>query len=158
MARHKKTTRPHRGSGQKGSVGLVAAIVLSVVVAGVAGSAVVRPLLREDCPGGVRVLNVAVTPEMAPVVTEIAEAAARDEDRCWRAQVTASPSADVLDDLRRDDAQVDVWVPDSSIWVQLATRAGVRIASQAGPVATSPAGLGPSRFDRGRTRVARPGP
>ncbi len=141
MTRHKKTTRSLRGSSQKGSVGLAAAIVLSLVGAGVAGNALVSPLLRENCPGGVRVLNVAVTLEMAPVVTEIAETAARDEDRCWRAEVTSNPSPDVLDELKRDDSRVDVWIPDSSIWVQLATEAGVRIVSQAGPVATSPAVL-----------------
>ena len=126
-----------QGSGQQGSVGLAAAVGLSLVVAGIAGSALVGPLLREDCPGGVRLLRVAVTPEMAPVVTEAADDE-RAGNRCWRAQVTARPSADVLDDFERNAGQVDVWVPDSSIWVRLAARAGVGIASQAGPVATSP--------------------
>ena len=105
--------------------------------AGVAGFTLVGAL-REDCAGGVRALHVAVTPEMAPVVTAAADEAARDDDRCWRAKVTARPSAEVLEGLRRNGGQVDVWVPDSSIWVQLATKAGVGIASQAGPVATSP--------------------
>jgi Ca-activated chloride channel family protein len=150
MTRHARKIRPLQRFGQQGSVGLVAAIVLSLVVAGVAGTALGGPLMREDCPGGVRVLDVAVTPEMAPVVTEAADAAARDEDRCWRAKVTARPSADVLDDLRRDGGQVDVWVPDSSIWVRLASKAGVGIASQAGPVATSPVVLAiPSAAARG---------
>jgi Ca-activated chloride channel family protein len=137
MTRHAKRNRRLRSFGQRGSVGLAAAIGLSLVVGGAAASALVGPLLREDCPGGVRVLHVAVTPEMAPVVTEAADAE-RDDDRCWRAQVTARPSADVLDDLKRDAGRFDVWVPDSSIWVQLATKAGVGFDSQAGPVATSP--------------------
>lgn len=127
-----------RSIGQRGSVGLAATIGLLLVLAGAAASALVGLSLGDGCAGPVRVLKVAVTPEMAPVVAEAAEANARDGDRCWRAQVTARASADVLDDLERDAGGVDVWVPDSSIWVRLATRAGVSITSRAGPVATSP--------------------
>jgi Ca-activated chloride channel family protein len=138
MARHPVQLPPLRRFGQRGSVGLAVAIVLSLAVAGVAGVLLRGRVLGDGCPGGVRVLSVAVTPEMAPVVEQVAERAAQDAGGCWRAKVTARPSADVLEDLRRGVANVDAWIPDSSIWVRLATSSGVRITSEAGPLAISP--------------------
>jgi Ca-activated chloride channel homolog len=138
MARHPVQFPPLRRFGQRGSVGLAVAIVLSLAVAGVAGVLLRGRVLGDGCPGGVRVLSVAVTPEMAPVVEQAAEKAAQDTGGCWRAKVTARSSADVLEDLRLGVANVDAWIPDSSMWVRLATSSGVRIASEAGPLAMSP--------------------
>jgi ABC-type molybdate transport system substrate-binding protein len=138
MARHPVQLPRIRHFGQRGSIGLAAAIVFSLLVAGVAGVLFKGHVLGDRCTGGVRVLSAAVTPEMAPVVTQVAKRAAQDAGGCWRAKVTARSSADVLQDLRLGATNVDVWIPDSSMWVQLATRSGVRIASEAGPLAMSP--------------------
>ena len=146
MTRHPVQLPSLRRFGQRGSIGLAAAIVLSLVVAGVAGVLVRGRVLGDGCPGGVRVLSVAVTPEMARVVAQAAEQAAQDAGGCWRAKVRARPSADVLEDLRLGVAKVDVWIPDSSMWVRLATSSGVRIASEAGPLAMSPVVASTSRM------------
>ncbi len=139
MGRHASKVSRRSAWGERGALGVAAAVVGSLVVAGIGGLAALRSRLSDGCPGGARVLRVAVTPELAPVVARTARSAA--DGQCWRADVQARPAAEVLDALRhdrRDRRTFDVWVPDSSVWVREAETAGVPFASEAGPVATSP--------------------
>jgi len=117
-------------------------VVLPLCLAAAGVAALVAPDLGKECRDGVHVLEVASAPEMAPVVAEAARTAGASGRGCWRAKVTARPAVNVLDDLKRGRGHWDVWIPDSAVWVRFAADAGVPLASQAGPLATSPVVLG----------------
>lgn len=95
-----------------------------------------------------RVVGVAAAPQIAPVVGQVA-ADLRDE--CTEYEVNALPAAAVLAamsgaaegadaDVDRAGETPDIWVPDSTLWVELVAAQGVPVES--GPVvATSPIAL-----------------
>jgi Ca-activated chloride channel homolog len=104
------------------------------------------------CPAGERRLVVAVAPELLGVVSDAARAVAPSTGaggRCVRVQVDAEAPAAVAAALRTSGADVpDVWIPDSSLWGQLA---GQRRVLSAGPsIARSPVVLAVSRATAAR--------
>ena len=100
------------------------------------------------CSGGVRTLNVAVTPELAGIVTEVARTVdARRDGACTRTRVTARSSsevasAEVASSLRRSPAPAvavpDVWIPDSSSWLRRSAVGALRLPARRQSVARSP--------------------
>ncbi len=86
-------------------------------------------------------LTVAAAPEIADLVREaIAGPVAEiSPDRSCEVTVVAGQPADFAADWQQDaSARPDVWIPDSSMWVALAGRAGVPVPSGSPSVATSP--------------------
>lgn len=121
--------------GRRATWAVAAALAVTAAVAG--GAAVVGPALGDDCPDGVESLSVAAAPELAEVVAQVADDAA-ERGACWRAEVTSRAPGQALDDLATQREDWQVWLPDSSIWVDRARDEGVDLASISGPVATSP--------------------
>lgn len=68
---------------------------------------------EDDCPADV--LDVAVSPELADVVTSALEGVMA-EDECARFSVRPRASAEVAKDIN-DGRAPDVWVPDSATWI-----------------------------------------
>lgn len=102
-------------------VGAPATIVVGVLLAGGATTAVVTAARASACPSGSRTLTVAAAPEIARII----EAQTRmlptgdvgDDGVCRRTLVQPRMAADVADALGAGrPAAIDVWVPDSSLW------------------------------------------
>jgi Ca-activated chloride channel family protein len=85
----------------------------------------------DGCQGGV--LRVAAAPEIAEVIAELTTAAAVDPN--CRVEVTPADPAQVVADSATG---VDVWIPDSSMWLARAESAGVAVPATGVSVATSP--------------------
>lgn len=100
-----------------------------------------------DC-AEVTTVRVAATSTLAPVLASVAPAVAT---RCERFQVEAVEAADVVDGLTDGSIRPpDVWVPDSSLWLD---RAGVDALAEVGPapsVASSPLVLAVTAATAGR--------
>ena len=96
------------------------------------------------CSLGVRTLTVAVTPELAGIVTEVARTVdAARADACTRTRVTASSSSDVATSLRTTGPSSkvdvpDVWIPDSSSWLRPSAVGAQRLPTEHQSVARSP--------------------
>jgi hypothetical protein len=82
-----------------------------------------------SCTNHPVLLNVAVTNDLAPAVERVAQAFNRQEHtaagRCAQVQVTEDPSATVASRIdgqssSRGMPSVDAWIPDSSLWVDVA--------------------------------------
>lgn len=127
MGRHKNAPddrqRPRRGRGIA-IVSLAGALVLAVGL-GIGAYALVGS--RTGCTGAVR-LSVVASPDIAPAVRTLARDfnAAHDEPhrQCVRVAVSARQSADVMNALSGSGpiagkVRPDVWIPDSSLWVDL---------------------------------------
>ncbi|MGH3520673.1 MAG: substrate-binding and VWA domain-containing protein [Haloechinothrix sp.] len=96
-----------------------------------------------DCKQQVT-LTVDAAPSIAPAVTEFIEKRLpqiEGEAQCLRPQVrTASPKS-VTDAFTEDEPgqrPADVWIPDSTVWLQRANDAGANIPERGTSIATSP--------------------
>jgi hypothetical protein len=70
---------------------------------------------------GTTVLNVTAAPDIAPVVTNTARELS-DQDSCYDVRVTSSDSSDAAESLVVSDGSEppDVWIPESTVWLQRA--------------------------------------
>ncbi|MCA2211383.1 substrate-binding domain-containing protein [Jidongwangia harbinensis] len=123
----------------------VAAGILVCVGAGVAAGGIWRAdaQARDDhrCAPGARPLHVAAAPEIAGVVADLAGAAGSDDSAggCPRPVVTAVPAVEVADVIRNERGdRPDVWIPDSSVWVNRRAPAGRALPPNNPSVARSP--------------------
>ena len=98
-----------------------------------------------DCPGGVRSLTVAVAPELAGIVTEVARSVdAGPGGACTHMLVAARSSSAVATSLRSEGAsgggksRPDVWIPDSSSWFRRSAVGALPLPTRAPSVARSP--------------------
>jgi Ca-activated chloride channel homolog len=100
---------------------------------------------RSGCPGGVRTLTVAVTPELAGIVTEVVRSVDADPaGACTHMLVDARSSSAVATSLRiaspakGGEKHPDVWIPDSSSWFRHSAVGSSRLPTRAPSVARSP--------------------
>jgi hypothetical protein len=128
-------------------VALSTALVLAV--AGGTAAAVQGGLLSfgSSCQDDPVRLKLAASPDVAPVLRSAAKRA-RDSDltsdgRCVSVTVTARDAYKVTDALLTGGkTDVQVWVPDSGLWVQrLESDSGAADVSQLGNVASTPIGM-----------------
>ncbi|WP_150242292.1 substrate-binding domain-containing protein [Nocardiopsis quinghaiensis] len=153
MGRHRgryaeePSSRARRRRGRGGAFAALAAalvIVLGLTVAGVYmfGQA-------DGCGGSDITLDVAVSPELAPALDEVASGFNTEEHqvdgRCVYAEVRQVDSANVAFGITgagatMGDTESDVWIPDSSIWPRLVqSEAGDAVITETGTsVARSP--------------------
>ncbi|MFJ9852344.1 substrate-binding and VWA domain-containing protein [Streptomyces sp. NPDC101150] len=138
---------PARGSRTR-TVVIATAVVLAIA----AGSAVA---LRSDllpfgkpCDGESVRLRVFASPDIAPAIDKVATRARRNETRtdgkCLDVRVTSRASYEVADSLGQRPAKpgFQVWIPDSSLWVdRVGTESGTRLTAVAA-IASSPIALG----------------
>ncbi|MGW0827152.1 substrate-binding and VWA domain-containing protein [Streptomyces sp. NPDC002845] len=92
-------------------------------------------------------LNVAASPDIAPVLRAAADRVREDDivsdDRCVDIRVTGRASYEVADALRSGEgSDLQVWVPDSDVWVRHVTgEARSTRVTPIGNVASSPVGV-----------------
>ncbi|MPY63051.1 substrate-binding and VWA domain-containing protein [Streptomyces spongiae] len=153
MGRHSLPDHPRAGApgprprARRRSVAIATVLVLTVA----GGTAVVvrGGLLSfgASCRDRAVRLDLAASPDIAPSLKAAADRA-RDENvtsdgRCLDVRVRARDSSEVADDLRSGGKpDVQVWVPDSDVWVQRvsADTTSTRL-TRAGNVASSPVGV-----------------
>ncbi|WP_328722869.1 substrate-binding and VWA domain-containing protein [Streptomyces sp. NBC_00247] len=141
--------RPGAASAPRRRRGVAVAGALAVAVA--AGAAVVARggLLpfSEPCEKDAVRLTVAASPDIAPVVSAVADRARKDEvrtdGRCMDVEVMAVDSYKVANTVAAGGkAPYQVWLPDSDLWLDRAKGAGDGIPLTPGDsVATSPVGF-----------------
>lgn len=125
--------------------------MLVLSVAGGTVAAIEGGLLsfRPTCQDSAVRLRVAAAPDISPALKSAADYVhAKDvtsDGRCMDIEVTAQETYEIVDALRSKDksgTDFDIWVPDSSVWVDQIT-ADTKAASvtQSGFVASSPVGI-----------------
>ncbi|QAY73547.1 VWA domain-containing protein [Agromyces protaetiae] len=137
MGRHSIAAAP----AKKSKRALVLSIVAAAAVVGVIGSGVylwvgghLNPLFASadepSCENGVRELSVVADATAAKYVTEVAAAFDKAEKGCVETEVRSQESADSAAMVAGGGLEADVWIPDSSVWVQ---RAGATASSLGRP-------------------------
>ncbi|GAA2623640.1 substrate-binding domain-containing protein [Actinomadura fulvescens] len=117
---------------------LAVGALLAVGVGG--GGAWALGAFSQPCSGAPLEVTIAAQPEIAPALRTVAERfnveSRRVGGRCVRAQITAVAPADYVrtnatknTDARRGDA----WIPESSLWLGVARRAGHQEVPVGGP-------------------------
>jgi Ca-activated chloride channel family protein len=94
-----------------------------------------------SCPRGAAALTLEVSPDIAPAVADVVRRdPSRSADaRCSPVTVAARDSADVADTIRTaKQGRPDVWIPDSSIWVQRSATDGRSLPPRHPSIARSP--------------------
>lgn len=120
----------------------MAAVVL--VVAGFVGQTL-RSQSHDPCEQR-QALRVVVSPDLAAVITTLAQRLNADDRACLAVAVTASAPATVLDQLQTGSARPpDVWIPDSTLWLTRAKEERIATALDAPSIATSPLVLAVSK-------------
>ncbi|MFE1167006.1 substrate-binding and VWA domain-containing protein [Nocardiopsis sp. NPDC058789] len=153
MGRHRgkyaegPSDRSRRRRGRGGAVAALAAAM--VIVVGLAVAGVYMFGQGDGCGGSDIELNVAVSPELAPALADVAGDFNAEEhtvdNRCVRASVTEADSADVAFQITGSgattgDTDSHVWIPDSSVWPRMVqSQAGDAVITETGTsVARSP--------------------
>ncbi|WP_414507104.1 substrate-binding and VWA domain-containing protein [Streptomyces sp. NEAU-L66] len=100
------------------------------------------------CDGEATRLDVAASPDIAPAIEAVAksarEGATRTDGRCLDVKVTARAAHDIADAFgqRPVDPEFQVWIPDSSLWVDRVEAERGTPLTAAGTLASSPIALG----------------
>lgn len=103
----------------------IAVVISAAVMGGLSARAIAA---HASCTNHPVLLNVAVTDDLAPAVGRVAQSFNRQQHaangRCVEVQVAASPAATVAGQIdgqaTRKGAAPDAWIPDSSLWVDVA--------------------------------------
>jgi hypothetical protein len=123
-----------RGSGRAARPRRVSVAVLVVIAVGIsvvvmAGLSARAIAAHASCTNHPVLLNVAVNDDLAPAVGKVAQNFNRQQHsadgRCVEVQVAEAPSATVAQQIDgqvtdKSAAPVDAWIPDSSLWVDVA--------------------------------------
>ncbi|WP_210585937.1 substrate-binding and VWA domain-containing protein [Streptomyces sp. GESEQ-35] len=136
-----------RPRARRRTVAVATALVLAI--AGGTAVAVQSGLLSfgSSCQEDPVRLKLAAAPDMAPALREAAKRAREDEvtsdGRCVAVSVTARDAYKVADELATGGkADIQVWVPDSDVWVQRVTAdGGATQVTPVGTVASTPVGV-----------------
>lgn len=126
------------------STGLVLAVVAGSVVALRSG---LLPF-GDPCHGRSARLDVAASPDIAPALDAVAktarEDATRTDGRCLDVRITARAPGDVADAFgqRPVNPEFQVWIPDSSLWVDRVDAERGTPLTAASTIASSPIALG----------------
>ncbi|MEV1081480.1 substrate-binding and VWA domain-containing protein [Streptomyces sp. NPDC050211] len=136
-----------RPRARRRTVAVATALVLAI--AGGTAVAVQSGLLSfgSSCQDDPVRLKLAASPDMAPALREAAKQAREDDltsdGRCVAVSVSARDPYKVADALATGEkADVQVWVPDSDVWVQqVSADSGATQVTPAGTVASTPVGV-----------------
>jgi hypothetical protein len=117
---------------------VILSILLVLSLAGWFGFDYLRDRLASSSCDVVATLNVAAAPDIAAAVAGVAE---QDPDACYRVEVVARESSEVVETFAA--AKPDVWIPESSSWLLRAQQRGAWNLPVTGTsVASSPIVLG----------------
>ncbi|WP_026328708.1 substrate-binding domain-containing protein [Streptomyces sulphureus] len=139
---------PSRKSARRRNVMLATALVVALGAGtGVAAQKGMLPF-GSGCDGETVELRVAASPDIAPVLRRVAERTedgeAKSDGRCMDVRVSARAGAEMADALQHGGSsgkapEYEVWLPDSSFWIEQATASGnASAADSLGSVASSP--------------------
>jgi Ca-activated chloride channel homolog len=132
--------RPRYALSDRRSRQLRGLLIAGVALVLAAGATVVAQTVRasSSCDPHRSLLEVVPTPDIAGSVTKIAQGV-RDSEGCSEVRVRAASASDVLTSLGKSSAHPpDVWIPDSSLWVQRARTADLVTPADQESVASSP--------------------
>jgi hypothetical protein len=146
-------TRPaagRRGRGRKAGTGALIAIAIAISVTAMVGLTARAVIARASCSRRPLLVNIAVSYDIAPVIQSIARTFNSQNQtsggQCVQVQVTQGESSAVAAQVDGQTslqglAPVDAWIPDSSLWVDVARRqpVGAQVVQPTGiSVAKSP--------------------
>lgn len=132
---------------------LIFSVIAAVAVVGLVGGGVylwvgghLNPLFASADPtcGAVEELVVVADPSVAPVVDDLAKVFDASRDGCVQTDVKAQDAADTAALVSGGGLDADVWIPDSSVWLDRAAATATSLGRPApevtstGSVATSP--------------------
>ncbi|MCU1612693.1 MAG: von Willebrand factor, type [Frankiales bacterium] len=131
----RQSARHRRHTGLRGTVVIGAVLALAAAGVTVAGQAVHA---STACDPHLSLLQVVASPDIAASVSRIADGL-HDAAGCPQTHVRAGAEADVLTALRQPAARPpDVWVPDSSLWVERAVHELLVVPVGQESIASSP--------------------
>ncbi|MFG2892230.1 substrate-binding domain-containing protein [Streptomyces sp. NPDC048248] len=137
-----------RTNSRRRTVVISTALVLAVAAGSVVALRSGLLPIGGPCGGDSVPLNVVASPDIAPAVEAMAGKARKDairtDGQCLDVKVTARVAHEVADSLGQRPARSEfqVWIPDSSLWVdQVGAERGTPLTA-AGTIASSPIGLG----------------
>ncbi|WP_336054265.1 substrate-binding domain-containing protein [Streptomyces sp. CA2R101] len=154
MGRHSLPdgSAPERTGARSGTRRRTLVLSTALVLAVVAGSVVAlgSGLLPfgGPCDGESARLDVAASPDIAPALEAVAktarEDATRTDGRCLDVRITARAAGDVADAFgqRPVNPEFQVWIPDSSLWVDRVDAERGTPLTAASTIASSPIALG----------------
>lgn len=127
MGRH-SSARPHgvRGLRSRSPVILLSALLVLALL-GWFTFDFLSDRLRASACDTTTVLNVSAGPDIAPVVTQIGNRVSeQDEGSCYKVNVASRDSAATAESLVVSDGseRPDVWIPESTVWLQRAQEKG----------------------------------
>ena len=126
------------GTGRVTAIVVAAVAVVALVICGGLYLAS-RNSTPVDCASGRTTLRVTASPDIAPVVTTVAQRMSAEPQVCVDVAVTAEAPAAVLAQLQAGAIQPpDVWIPNSTLWLTRAKDDKVATATDAPAIATSP--------------------
>ena len=126
------------GSGRTAAIVAAAVAVVALAVSGGLYLAS-RNTTPAECGSGRTTLRVTAAPDIAPVVTTVAQRMSAEPQVCVDVAVTAEAPAAVLAQLQGGAIQPpDVWLPNSTLWLTRAKDDKVATATDAPAIATSP--------------------
>ncbi|WP_449065363.1 substrate-binding and VWA domain-containing protein [Planomonospora algeriensis] len=138
----REPSRRRRGGRGKVLAPLAGSVAFAVLL-GVAAFVIINP--DEGCAEDATALRVTVSPDIHPAVSQIAErfnkAGQGDGGTCASVKVAKSASATVASGLGGSGGKVgamDLWIPDSSLWVTSARAKNPSVPEPAVSVAHSP--------------------
>ncbi|MFH8570298.1 substrate-binding and VWA domain-containing protein [Streptomyces sp. NPDC017993] len=137
-----------RTGSRRRTVVISTALVLAVAAGSVVALRSGLLPFSGPCGGDSVPLAVVASPDIAPAVEAMADKArknaTRTDGKCLDVKVTSRVSYEVADSLGQRPAQSEfqVWIPDSSLWVdRVGAERGTPLTA-AGTIASSPIGLG----------------
>jgi hypothetical protein len=123
---------------RSGSPVVILSVLLVLTLVGWFGFDYLRDRLASSECGTVTTLRVMAAPDIAPAVTRVSE---QDIGACYQVDVLPVESGAVVDALGGNNP--DVWIPESSLWLQRAQERGAwNIPVTGTSVASSPVVLG----------------
>ncbi|RSM65162.1 VWA domain-containing protein [Kibdelosporangium aridum] len=121
-----------------GSPVVILSILLVLTLAGWFGYDYLRTRLAASSCDTVTTLRITAAPDIAPALTTVSQ---QDTSACYRVETVAAPSGQAMETLGVH--KPDVWVPESSLWLQRAQERGAWNLPVTGTsVASSPIVLG----------------
>ncbi|MBP2329973.1 hypothetical protein JOF56_010358 [Kibdelosporangium banguiense] len=123
---------------RSGSPVVILSVLLVLTLAGWFGFDYLRDRLGSSDCDVVTTLRVMAAPDVAPAVSRVSE---QDVGACYRVEVLPVESGTVMDALGTNNP--DVWIPESSLWLQRAQERGAwNIPVSGTSVASSPVVVG----------------
>ncbi|MCE7010738.1 substrate-binding and VWA domain-containing protein [Kibdelosporangium philippinense] len=102
-----------------GSPVVILSVLLVLTLAGWLGFDYLRTRLAASSCDAVTTLRIVAAPDIAPALTTVSQ---QDTEKCFKVETVAAQSGQAMESLAV--TKPDVWVPESSLWLQRAQERG----------------------------------